>query len=302
MKKFKSGNELCTFTLVIGMLSEMKISYTHQHADFSASRLAEYELHLMVSGRFFIYLMALPEGKVHAIREIRFEEKPDLKGIQQVFQQETILHEKFLKIIWVSDNPKFLLCPEEYLRYEEAENLYAEVRDAWQLPGQIILDTMVEPLRCTLIHEPESSLKNLLEKNFSGIEYRHLISRTLYQANRIHQQHQPLVTGLITAFDGYFSLNFLNRTGPLLSQLFTAETADDYLYYLLWTCQQLNISTGHVTLWVSGNFHTPTPVIDLLNSYFSGVKYLPEITNSPWFAQDSRVPVLHYLSLLPELP
>lgn len=280
----------------------MKISYTHQHADFSASRLAEYELQLMVSGKYFIYLMALPDGKVHAIREIRFEEKPDLRRIQQALQQETILQEKFLRITWISDNPKFLLCPQEYLRYEEAENMYAEVRDTWQTPGEIMLDTLAEPLRCTLIHEPEVSLKQLLEKNFSGIEYRHLISKTLYQANRIHQEHQPIVTGLITAFDGYFTLNLLNRTGPLLSQIFIAETAEDYLYYILWTCQQLNISTSHLTLWVSGSFHTPTPVIDLLNSYISGVKYLPGITNSPWYAADSRVPVLNYIGLLPELP
>jgi hypothetical protein len=280
----------------------MKISYTHQHADFSASRLSEYELHLMVSGKSFIYLMCLPEGKVHAIREIRFTENPDLKGIQQVFQQESILQEKFSKVIWICDSTRFLLCPEEYLRYEEAENLYSETRDAWQVPGAIVLNSLGEALRCTLIHEPEADLRRLLEQNFPGIEFRHVITRTLYQANRIHQTHQPIVTVLITAFDGYFTLNILNRTGPVLSQIFQAETADDYLYYLLWSCQQLNISIDHVTLWVSGNFHTPTPVIDLLSSYFSGVKYLPGLTGSSWFSADSRVPVLHYIGLLPELP
>jgi hypothetical protein len=263
--------------------------------------LAEYELHLMISGRSFIYLICLPEGKVHAIREIRFSEIPDLKSIQLVLQQESILQEKFLSVTWICDSSRFLLCPEEYLRYEEAENLYAEIRDSWQVPGIIELNHLGETLRCTLIHEPEADLRKLLEQYFPGIAFSHVISRSLYQANRIHQTHQPIVTTLITAFDGYFTLNILNRTGPVLSQIFHAETADDYLYYLLWSCQQLNISIDHVTLWVSGNFHTPTPVIDLLSSYFSGVKYLPGLTGSPWFSADSRVPVLHYIGLLPEL-
>jgi len=287
---------------VIGTLSEMKISYTHQHADFSASRLPEYELHLMISGRSFIYLICLPEGKVHAIREIRFSENPDLKSIQQVLHQESILQEKFATVRWICDSSRFLLCPEEYLRYEEAENLFAEIRDAWQVPGKIELNNLGEILRCTLIHEPDLDLRRLLEQHFPRIGFNHVITRTLYQANRIHQIHQPIVTALITAFDGYFTLNILNRTGPVLSQIFRAETADDYLYYLLWSCKQLNISIDHVTLWVSGNFHTPTAVIDLLNSYFLGVKYLPGLTGSPWFTPDSRVPVLHYIGLLPELP
>lgn len=296
-----SRSKFLNFTCVNNTLSDIKIAYTHQHADFSDARLREYELNLMVSGKVLMYLMCLPDGRVHAIREIRFQEVPDLKQIQQVLHQEPLLQEQFRQVIWISDETRFLMCPEEYLRYEEAEALYQEVRDSWQKPGILESDRPGGDLRCTLLHEPDSELRLMLGRHFPGIQFRHIITRTLFQANRIHQQYQPLVTALITGFDGYFTLNVLNRTGPVISQIFRADTADDYLYYLVWTCQQLNISPEHITLWLSGNFHTPTAVIDGLMPYFPGVKYLSGLTDSPWFSADSRVPVLHYIGLLPEL-
>jgi hypothetical protein len=291
---------MCTFTFVNLLQSEFKISYTHQHADFSAAQLADYDLQILLTGRYLTYLICLPEGRVHAIREIKFVEKPDLKAINLVLNQESLLKEKFKSVTWIDASPKFLLVPEEYLRYEAGENLFSELRDPWTTPGKLELDTL-DLLRCTIVYEPETDLQRLLENFFPNIQYRHLITKTLYQANRIHQEHQALVTVLLTSHDSFFTMNILNRTGPVLSQLFRAEKAEDYLYYLLWTCQQLHIAPEHMTIWLSGGLHTPTPVLETLTPYFSGVKYLSGITGTAWYSSDSRVPVLHYISLLPEL-
>lgn len=290
-----------TFTFVNFLGLEFKISYTHQHADFSVAQLPDCDLHILLSGRYLIYLISRPEGRVLAIREIKFSEKPDLKELNQVLNQESLLKEKFKSVTWIDTSPKFLLVPEEYLRYETAENLFSELRDAWIPPGKLEMNTLVD-VRATVLHEIEPDWRIFLENYFPEIQFKHLITKTLYQANRIHQTHQALVTGLITSFDGFFTLNLLNRTGPVLSQTFRAETAEDYLYYLLWTCQQLNIAPEHMTIWLSGGLHTPTPVLEALSAHFPGVKYLTGITGSDWFSSDSRVPVLHYIGLLPELP
>lgn len=280
--------------------AQTKIAYTHQHADFEAQNPGLYSLNLMLSGKSFMYLLHLADGRVHAIREYRFSETPDLQSLNALLLQDQFLHEQFNQVTWISDHSRFIVCPEEYLRYEDAENLFAEIRDAWEPKGRLIQDVLPE-VRCSILHEPAPELHAILSTHFPEIKYRHVISRTLFQANRIHQQSQPIISMLITAFDGYFCLNILNRTGPVLSQIFTATTADDFLYYLLWSGQHLNISNEHVTLWLSGNFHTKDAVIDLLSKYYQPVKYLNGLTGSPWYAPDTRVPVLHYTALLPEI-
>jgi hypothetical protein len=59
-----------TFTFVNFLGLEFKISYTHQHADFSVAQLPDCDLHILLSGRYLIYLISRPEGRVLAIREI----------------------------------------------------------------------------------------------------------------------------------------------------------------------------------------------------------------------------------------
>jgi len=277
-----------------------KINYTHQHADFDAAHPDGYELNILASGSTFAYLLNTPEGQVHAIKEYRFNSMPDLDAWKQVLESDPFLKERYKKVTWISDDERFLLCPEEYLRYEEADKLFAQLRSPWDKIGILQKDTLEDSRLCVL-YEPEYNLAQFLSARFTSFEYRHWTSRCLYHAHRVHQESMPLVSMVITAWDGKFCLNVFNRTGLVLTQLFKAKTAEDYLYYLLWVCQNLNIAHEHVSLTLSGQFRTQEPVIDLLQKYFQPVKYMAGLNPSVWYAADTRVPVLHYIALLPEI-
>jgi len=276
------------------------VHYTHQHPEFDALLLHTYTLNLMVHGSTLSMSIYDKSGKILAIKELKSEEPIQPENFKACILSEQLLSSRFAKVIWVSTHPRFLLCPAEYLRYEEAENLFAPLRDSWDLPG-VLKQEPIEGMTAVVLHEVDTEWQEVLSPLFIGLEYKHLITRTLYQANRSHQATQPVVTMSIYAMDGHFVLHILNRTGPVLSQIFRAVTAEDYLYYSLWACQQLNIAPEHVSLTLSGQFHTPTPVMEMLKPTFPTVNYLQGVNQLPWYHPETRVPVLHYLALLPEI-
>jgi|GEM_PF-4285171 len=280
--------------------SKITVHYTHQHPEFDDQRMHTYTLNLMVHGSTLSVSIYDLSGKIMALKELKSEVSIVPENFKSCIQAEPLLSSRFAAVVWVSTHPRFLLCPAEYLRYDEAENLFAPLRDAWDVPGILHQESM-EGMNVVVLHEIESEWQEVLSRLFTALQFKHVISRTLYQINRSHQTTQPVVTIGIVAMDHHFVLHILNRTGPVLSQIFKAETAEDYLYYSLWACKQLNIAPEHVSMNLSGQFHTPTPVMEMLKPYFPSITYLQGINQLPWFHPETRVPVLHYLALLPEL-
>lgn len=213
-------------------------------------------------------------------REYNFENSqtsPEnlLVKVEEIFKTDTYLQKDFLSVIVIHQNNLSTLVPNRFFNEEELTT-YLNFNIKTLATDFITFDN-IDALDSKNIYVPYVNINNYLFHNFGEFEYKHhstVLIEKLIKSNPFKEKTM-YVNVSKTALD----IVVLENNKLLLSNTFSYNSKEDFIYYILFVAEQLNIDANYFPLYFMGQITLKSDTYKTTYTYIKNVFFL-ESTNT----------------------
>ena len=175
-------------------------------------------------------------------------------------------------------NELYSLVPSQYFVEEEASN-YLKFNTKI-LQTDVVAHDMIGNKELVNVYIPYTNLTNYFFDKYGEFEFMH--SSTVLVQSLSNISGDSPATVYLNNFTGYYDLVVIKDGALVLSNTFKYDTPEDFIYYLLFTAEQLNLNPSEFKLILLGEINKDSPVYDITYTYIRNVEFLdPQLTLSP---------------------
>lgn len=193
-----------------------------------------------------------------------------LEKIQQVFENEKSLQEDFETVTIIHQNNLNTLVPNEYFKESSLKN-YLKYSIKTIATDLIVYDNL-DFIESKNVYIPYVNINNFLFQNFGEFEYRHHSSILLEKL--FIKKPESKVTFFVHVSKSLFDIVVLKESKLLFYNIFDYETKEDFIYYILFTLEQLELDPGQTIVTLTGAIDTTSDNYKLLYTYVRNINFL----------------------------
>lgn len=115
-------------------------------------------------------------------------------------------------------------------------------------------------------------LTRCFDKHFEGISWKHdssILIESLLRQFKLHEKKKIYLSIQNT----YFEMVVLNGKKLIFFNNFSYQTAEDFIYYLLFTCEQLNLNPEKIPLVITGEILEESEVYKIVYKYIRHIEF-----------------------------
>ena len=208
-------------------------------------------------------------------REYEFENSqvtPEnlLLKIKDIFKTDTQLQNDFSSVIVIHQNNLSVLVPNRYFNKKElASYLNFNIK---KLTIDYIAFDHLEGLESKNVYIPYVNINNYLFQNFGEFEYKHhstvLIEKLLNSTNNIEK------TMFVNVSKNSLDIVVLQNNQLILFNTFSYNTKEDFIYYILFVAEQLNLNVNEFSLHFTGKVNLEDAIYKITYKYIKNVYFL----------------------------
>jgi hypothetical protein len=124
------------------------------------------------------------------------------------------------------------------------------------------------------VYIPYTNINNYFFDKYGEFEFRNNIS-VLIEAVLAKNTESKNVQVYLNDYSSYYDLVIVKQNKLLLANTFQYDTKEDFIYYLLFTAEQLQIDPSEFNLWLLGDISKNS---DNFNIAYTYVKYIDFLT------------------------
>ncbi|MGY5849773.1 DUF3822 family protein [Salegentibacter sp. F14] len=212
-------------------------------------------------------------------KKLRFDRQLDpvriLQKIEGEYKNEKALQLEIGEINLVFENPLYTLVPSDLFVEDQASN-YLKF-NARILKTDFIAHDEISAARATCVYIPYANIINYFFDKYGEFEYNHSISVLLENLLKKESSSTP---GLyLNNKSGSYDLVVLEDGKLIFCNSFQYETPEDFLYYLLFTAEQLNLDPEKFELQVFGDISQDSDHYQLAYAYIKNISLLESNTD-----------------------
>ena len=217
-------------------------------------------------------------------REYEFENSqvtPEnlLLKIKDIFNTDTQLQNDFSSVLVIHQNNLSVLVPNRYFNEKElASYLNFNVK---KLTIDYVAFDHLKALESKNIYIPYVNINNYLFQNFGEFEYKHhstvLIEKLLNSKNNIEK------TMFVNVSKNSLDIVVLENNQLILFNTFSYNTKEDFIYYILFVAEQLNLNVNEFSLHFTGKVNLEDAIYKITYKYIKNVYFLE--SNNPLFTE-----------------
>ena len=217
-------------------------------------------------------------------REYEFENSqvtPEnlLLKIKDIFKTNTQLQNDFSSVIVIHQNNLSVLVPNRYFNKKElASYLNFNIK---KLTIDYIAFDHLEGLESKNVYIPYVNINNYLFQNFGEFEYKHhstvLIEKLLNSTNNKEQ------TMFVNVSKTSLDIVVIENNQLILFNTFSYNTKEDFIYYILFVAEQLNLNVNEFSLHFTGKVNLEDAIYKITYKYIKNVYFLE--SNNPLFSE-----------------
>lgn len=224
---------------------------------------------------------AWPSGKIYLPGHF-------LEKLMQVKEASVLLNYNYSKTIMLWGGRMFALVPHALFQ-ESAREEYLKFSQNLQ-PGELILQDTLKNIDALNVYTIPLVVKEGVGQLFPNAILHHALS-TLTESLLIRFKNtQPAQHLILNVGDQAFDMVVLKENKLVFCNSFEYKSAEDFIYYVLFVMEQLQIVPQQSSVQVCGQLLKPSAIDDLLNKYIGKVSFL------------SRNPQWKYSYVFDELP
>ena len=213
------------------------------------------------------------ENTLANYQKIDFEQQLDpiklLEEIKHVFERETAL-EKVAQLKLIFDNAFYSFVPKELFNGENASD-YLKFNTKI-LQTDFIANEEIGDSGIINIYIPYTNILNFFFEKFGEFEYKHLTSILTEELLLESPGQKPQVFAHVKEKE--FDVVVLENRKVLLCNSFSFTEKEDFLYYLLFISEQLNLDPQNFQLTLLGAVNKESPLYKIAYEYIRNIDFI----------------------------
>ncbi len=196
---------------------------------------------------------------------IPFEVQKNLRELLEKFQ---VTKYTFSEVVVIHRNKLFSFVPKALFDEKELAN-YLKF-NAKILANDLIVFDEIESYDLVNVYVPFVNINNYIYDLFGEFEYRH--SGTVLVQSLLNQHtngNEPVC--YVQVLEQQMDITVISQKKLLLFNSFDFTTKEDFMYYLLFTMEQLKLDTGAITLKLFGAVEEGDSIYELCYDYVKNV-------------------------------
>ncbi len=207
-----------------------------------------------------------------------------LKELKTLFEKHNILTKKFSEVLLVHKNNLFSLVPKALFDKNELAN-YLKFNTKLLANDDIVYDE-IENQDIVSVYVPFTNINNYIFDNFGEFEFKHS-SSALLQTLLLQKPSSKSICYVYVA-ERELELVVLAQKKVLLYNQFQYRTKEDFLYYILFTFEQLQLDPKNVKLKLFGKIEEGDELFETCYTYIKKVSVFLPKHNSYSFEEENK--------------
>lgn len=212
-------------------------------------------------------------GNISWYKKISFPKEHNpvraLEEIENIYKQENGLQDKFNEVTLLFSNELYSIIPSEFFVEEEASTY---LKFNTKILGTDVVDSDRITEKLVNVYIPYINITNYFFDRYGEFEFRHTASELIKAALEISPDKESSV--YLNNFEGYYDLAIVKNGSLLFCNTFNYETREDFIYYLLFTAEQLDLDPVNFNLILLGNIHPDMEEYKIAYTYIKNIEML----------------------------
>ncbi|MCL7764448.1 DUF3822 family protein [Polaribacter sp. Z014] len=193
-----------------------------------------------------------------------------LKKIEEIFKTDIHLQKDFSSVLVIHQNNLFSLVPNQYFNEEIlSEYLNFNIKT---LATDFIAYDDIESINAKNVYVPYVNINNYLFQNFGEFEYKHHLTILIEKLITFNNSDQKKV--FVNVSKEAFDIVVLQNKQLLFTNSFNFETKEDFIYYILFTFEQLKLNVEETQLSFIGDIEMASEIYKITYQYIRNVSFL----------------------------
>ncbi len=190
-----------------------------------------------------------------------------LKAIRQIFLKDEELHTNFTKLIVFHDNELITFVPNTFFDKDNLKH-YLKYNNKVLDNDFFMFDTM-DKYQMKAVYIPYINVNNFLIDQFGGFTYKHA-SSILVQSLLDHYASKEQQI-FVRIYKSYFKIVITKNRKLLFFNTFFYQNKEDFIYYLLFTLEQLEIEPENASVQFLGDGDEKSKLFQIAYQYVFNV-------------------------------
>ena len=192
-----------------------------------------------------------------------------LEKLQDIFKKEKSLQYDFETVTVIHQNNLNTLVPNEYFK-KDALKSYLKYSIKTIATDLITFDEL-DFMNSKNVYVPYVNINNFLFQNFGEFEYKHYSSVLLEKLFSIASND---ICCYIHVSKSTFDIVIIKNSNLQFFNIFEYKTKEDFMYYVLFTLEQLELSTEETLVSVLGDIEEDSDLFRLMYTYIRNIDFL----------------------------
>lgn len=254
-------------------------------------------IQVSLNGLSFCALIA-EEQKIVFFKEVSFFKKLNpievLQQIEKVYEEEEFLRKEAPEVTLLYSNELYSLVPEKFFAEDTASD-YLKFNTKI-LETDFVAHDDLEAAGMVNAFIPYTNINNYFFDKYGEFEYTHCIS--VLVKSFLEKEPQERAKVYLNCYTRGYDLVVIQNGKLLLANSFTCHTKEDFIYYLLFTAEQLGLDTSEFELILLGKITSNSDYYQVAYNYIKNIKFL-DVSFGYIFAAKEHPPIgyMHYTLL-----
>ena len=259
------------------------------------------KLSIQVSLNGLSFCALLPEEqKIVFFKEVSFVKKLNpievLEQIQKIYEDEEFLQKETPEVTLLYSNELYSLVPAKFFKEENASD-YLKFNTKI-LETDFVAHDELEEAGMMNVFIPYTNINNFFFEKYGEFEYKHCISVLVDSVLKDNRDQVDGVKMYLNCYTRGFDLVVVKNGKLLLANSFACNTKEDFIYYILFTAEQLELDPLEFELILLGKITANSDYYKIAYTYIKHIRFLDN-TFGFIFAANGKPPVsyMHYTLL-----
>ena len=198
-----------------------------------------------------------------------------LNKIEEIFKTDEYLQKDFSSVLVIHQNNLFTLVPDLYFSENKlSEYLNFNIKT---LATDFIAFDDIQGVNAKNVYVPYVNINNYLFQNFGDFEYKHHITAFIETLIPVSNSDEKKV--FINVSKSSIDIVVLHNKQLEFSNTFNFHTKEDFIYYILFTFEQLKLDVEEVKLYFTGDIELESEIYNITYQYIRNIFFLESNNN-----------------------
>lgn len=285
------------------MVTELKnrLTQTHSFIDeaFDPKQIADYRLLLQIGNDGLLATVFDKEkNKFIAFEAYGFQQVFDAELAGELFElavkESKIIRQKYKAVSCAVVNHLSTLVPTALFE-DNRRSMYLKFNVGLQ-GNELVMAEDLKNLESKNVFAIPFSLKAKLDYLFSTISYHHFSSALIEQV-MLQNKNQTQKKLVVHVQPSHFEVMVVEGKKLLFYNTFNHHSPEDFIYYLLFVCEQLHLNTETTETLFIGEIDRTSAIYAMTQKYIRTIRFGERTDNAAFSYQLQSIPKHFYFSL-----